>query len=178
MMVLITGHRRESFGAGFKNICNAIVRLAEKHPHVHFVYPVHLNPQVRKPVYAILGRAASIEGFNNNIHLIEPQSYLEFVALMESSDIILTDSGGVQEEAPTLGKPVLVMRETTEREEAIATGAVRLVGTNTEQIFRECNRLLINANARKRMGAVENPYGDGKATPRIIEACRNFLKKR
>jgi len=125
--VLITGHRRENFGEGFQNICKAIKTLAEKFPQAQFVYPVHLNPNVRKPVHSLLGK-------QENIHLLKPLSYLPFVALMQRSTIILTDSGGIQEEAPSLGKPVLVMRETTERPEAVAMGTVKLVGTNKEKI--------------------------------------------
>lgn len=160
-LVLITGHRRENFGEGFKNICQAIARLADRYTQTAFVYPVHLNPNVKKPVFSILG------GYKN-IYLIEPLSYLPFVALMNHAKIILTDSGGVQEEAPSLGKPVLVMRETTERPEAVKAGTVKLVGTNAELICAEAEELLNNQSAYEKMSRAHNPYGDGKATERII----------
>lgn len=164
--VLITGHRRENFGEGFRNICQAISELAARFPGTEFVYPVHLNPNVRKPVFDLLsGRA--------NVHLIEPLGYLPFVALMNRSTLILTDSGGVQEEAPGLGKPVLVMRDTTERPEAVTTGTVKLVGTDEETIIGSVAALLTDATAYGAMANAVNPYGDGQACRRIIEALRN-----
>ena len=162
-MVLITGHRRENFGEGFENICTAIRNLAERFPETHFVYPVHLNPNVREPVGRILGRHCG-----KNVHLIEPQGYLPFVALMNRAYLILTDSGGVQEEAPSLGKPVLVMRDTTERPEAVTAGTVKLVGTDQKDIEREASILLTDAAAYKKMAASVNPYGDGNAVERIV----------
>ena len=163
-MVLITGHRRENFGEGFENICTAIRNLAERFPDVHFVYPVHLNPNVREPVNRILGHHSG-----KNVHLIEPQSYLPFVALMDRAYLILTDSGGVQEEAPSLGKPVLVMRDTTERPEALCAGTVKLVGTQREAIEDEVAQVLIDSNSHAKMAGALNPYGDGKAVARIID---------
>ena len=163
-MVLITGHRRENFGDGFEHICTAIRNLAERFLDVHFVYPVHLNPNVREPVSRILGRHCG-----KNIHLIEPQSYLPFVALMNRAYLILTDSGGVQEEAPSLGKPVLVMRDTTERPEALCAGTVKLVGTQRTAIENEVAQLLMDYNLYKKMAGALNPYGDGKAVARIID---------
>jgi UDP-N-acetylglucosamine 2-epimerase (non-hydrolysing) len=169
-MVLITGHRRENFGEGFRNICQAISELSQRFPDTRFVYPVHLNPNVRKPVFDLLsGRA--------NIHLIEPLSYLPFVALMDRSTIVLTDSGGVQEEAPGLGKPVLVMRDTTERPEGVAAGTVRLVGTDREKIVAEVSTLLTEERAYAAMANAVNPYGDGKAACRILAACSQFLSQ-
>ncbi|MBN1975117.1 MAG: UDP-N-acetylglucosamine 2-epimerase (non-hydrolyzing) [Sedimentisphaerales bacterium] len=165
-IVLITGHRRENFGEGFRNICYAIQNLAKRFESAVFVYPVHLNPNVRKPVFELLSG-------QNNIHLIEPLSYLPFVALMNRSTLVLTDSGGVQEEAPGLGKPVLVMRDTTERPEAIEAGAVKLVGTNRNMIVNEVSKLLTDKKAYDAMSDAVNPYGDGKACQRIIEAIRN-----
>lgn len=162
-IVLITGHRRENFGEGFDNICNAVRNLAERFPAVHFVYPVHLNPNVRGPVNRILGRHCG-----KNVHLIEPQSYLPFVALMNRATIILTDSGGVQEEAPSLGKPVLVMRDTTERPEAVASGTVRIVGTSQNGIESSVSSLLADKAAYAQMSAAVNPYGDGRAVDRIV----------
>ena len=167
-MVLITGHRRENFGEGFEHICTAIRDLAERFPEVHFVYPVHLNPNVREPVERILGRHCG-----KNVHLIEPQSYLMFVALMNRSYLILTDSGGVQEEAPSLGKPVLVMRDTTERPEAVSAGTVKIIGTSQESIEREVACLLEDEVAYQGMAAAVNPYGDGKAVVRIIEMLKS-----
>lgn len=167
-IVLITGHRRENFGEGFKSICNAIVTLAKKFPKVEFVYPVHLNPNVQKPVFHILS------GFKN-IHLIEPLSYFPFVMLMEHSKLILTDSGGVQEEAPSLGKPVLVMRDTTERPEAIDAGTVRLVGTNERTIIDNVSTLLTDQKAYAAMAKAVNPYGDGQACGRIVTALEQLL---
>lgn len=163
-MVLITGHRRENFGEGFEHICTAIRNLAERFPETHFVYPVHLNPNVREPVERILGGYCG-----KNVHLIEPQSYLPFVALMNRAYLILTDSGGVQEEAPSLGKPVLVMRDTTERPEAVTAGTVKLIGTNTEDIYQEASTLLLDESAYRAMATAVNPYGDGAAVARIVE---------
>ena len=170
-LVLITGHRRENFGAGFENICKAIAELARQFPKTHFVYPVHLNPRVREPVMRLLAPHSPFP----NIHLIEPLDYLSFVALMNRATLILTDSGGVQEEAPSLGKPVIVMRDTTERPEAVTAGTVKIVGTNCQSIVRETSRLLSDPVAFKRMAGAHNPYGDGKATARIIEACKAYL---
>ncbi len=162
-IVLITGHRRENFGDGFRNICEAISELSERFPTVAFVYPVHLNPNVRKPVFDLLsGRA--------NVHLIEPLSYLPFVALINRSKLVLTDSGGVQEEAPGLGKPVLVMRDTTERPEAIEAGTVRLTGTDRVIIVDSVAALLDDEHAYSTMARAVNPYGDGKACQRIVSA--------
>lgn len=160
-MVLITGHRRENFGEGFEQICEALRQLASTFPDVAFVYPVHLNPNVQKPVKAMLSNFA-------NIHLIEPQEYLAFVYLMKRAYLILTDSGGVQEEAPSLGKPVLVMRDTTERPEAVSAGTVKLVSTYVETIVDEVTRLLTDKHAYHAMSVAQNPYGDGKAAARIV----------
>lgn len=171
-IVLITGHRRENFGSGFDSICQAIDEMAVAFPHVQFVYPVHLNPSVREPVGRIL---ASKGRMRKNIHLIEPLPYLPFVALMIRAKVILTDSGGVQEEAPSLGKPVLVMRDTTERPEAVTAGTVKLVGTDAKTIVSEIRRLLTDDQAYQRMARSINPYGDGLATGRIEKACMNFL---
>ncbi len=165
-LVLITGHRRENFGDGFLNICHAIKNLAEKYPNVDFVYPMHLNPNVRKPVLEILGESAE------NVFLIEPLDYLPFVYMMQHSTLILTDSGGVQEEAPGLGKPVLVMRDTTERPEAVEAGTVLLVGTNREKIEQGVSMLLDDAECYHRMSEAVNPYGDGKACNRIVDRLR------
>ena len=165
-LILITGHRRENFGEGFKSICNAIAILAKKFSELEFVYPVHLNPSVQKPVFHILS------GFEN-IHLIKPLSYLPFVALMERSRLILTDSGGVQEEAPSLGKPVLVMRDTTERPEAVDAGTVRLVGTDRRTIIDNVSMLLTDEKAYITMANAVNPYGDGKACQRIVQAIKD-----
>lgn len=176
-VVLITGHRRENFGRGFETICRAIARLARQFPAVHFVYPVHLNPQVREPVYRLLGpdarRAAGRKSAADNVHLIEPLEYLPFVALMERAHLILTDSGGVQEEAPSLGRPVLVMRDTTERPEAVAAGTVRLVGTKTRSIVDAVAELLTRPAAYRAMARAQNPYGDGLAAKRICRIVRN-----
>lgn len=163
-VVLITGHRRENFGEGFENICMAIRNLAERFPETHFVYPVHLNPNVREPVGRILGHHCG-----KNVHLIAPQGYLPFVALMNKSSLILTDSGGVQEEAPSLGKPVLVMRDTTERPEAVRAGTVKIVGTSMESIEMNVKDILSNPQAYKAMASAVNPYGDGTATGKIID---------
>ena len=165
-LVLITGHRRENFGEGFLNICHAIKNLVEKHPNVDFVYPMHLNPNVRKPVLEILGKGA------DNVFLIEPLDYLPFVYMMQQSTLILTDSGGVQEEAPGLGKPVLVMRDTTERPEAVEAGTVLLVGTNREKIEQGVSMLLDEADCYRRMSEAVNPYGDGLACERIVNRLR------
>jgi UDP-N-acetylglucosamine 2-epimerase (non-hydrolysing) len=170
-LVLITGHRRESFGAGFEAICRAIAALAHRFRDTAFVYPVHLNPEVREPVRRILGTGAG-----ENVHLIEPLGYREFVALMDRATLILTDSGGVQEEAPSLGKPVLVMRATTERPEAVEAGTARLVGTDFATIVAEVSRLLTDRAAYEAMSRAHNPYGDGRAAGRIVEACREFLR--
>ena len=166
-LVLITGHRRENFGAGFIHMCEAIKTLAEKYPEVDFVYPMHLNPNVRKPIHEVFGT-----GQLPNLFFIEPLEYLSFVYLMEKSDIVLTDSGGIQEEAPGLGKPVLVMRDTTERPEALEAGTVKLVGTDYDKIVGEVSALLDNQDYYDRMSEAVNPYGDGKACERII----NHLK--
>ena len=159
-LVLVTGHRRESFGKGFENICEALKHIAKKHHDVEILYPVHLNPNVQKPVNHIL------KGLNN-VHLIEPQDYLPFVYLMTKSHIILTDSGGIQEEAPSIGKPVLVMRDTTERPEAVDAGTVKLVGTNTNRIISSLETLLNDTTVYEKMSLAHNPYGDGKACSRI-----------
>lgn len=171
-VVLITGHRRENFGDGFEAICGAIAELAARLPEVHFVYPVHLNPNVRRPVQAMLARQGA--GAPQNIHLLEPLPYLPFVAMMNRATLVLTDSGGVQEEAPSLGKPVLVMRETTERPEAVEAGTVLLVGTDRGRIVTEVGRLLTDPAAYDRMARAHNPYGDGQATGRILEAMAAF----
>lgn len=160
--ILVTGHRRESFGGGFERICDALLQLARRRD-VDIIYPVHLNPNIKGPVEERLGQT-------KHIALIPPQDYLPFVHLMQRADLILTDSGGVQEEAPSLGKPVLVMRETTERPEAVDAGTVRLVGTDTDLIVREASRLLDDAAAYEAMGRAHNPYGDGKAAGRIRQA--------
>ena len=165
-MVLITGHRRENFGEGFLNICHAIKHLAEQYQDVDFVYPMHLNPNVRKPVLEILGEKAE------NVFLIEPLDYLPFVYMMQHSTLILTDSGGVQEEAPGLGKPVLVMRDTTERPEAVEAGTVLLVGTNREKIEQGVSMLLDDPDTYRRMSEAVNPYGDGLACERIVDRLR------
>lgn len=166
-LVLVTGHRRENFGGGFERICTALARLADRFADCDFVYPVHLNPQVQEPVCRLLsGRA--------NVKLIAPLDYLPFVAMLDAATLVLTDSGGVQEEAPSLGKPVLVLRDTTERPEAVDAGTVRLVGTDVEAIVAEATRLLTDETARAAMAAVHNPYGDGKAVPRIVEALATW----
>lgn len=160
--VLITGHRRESFGGGFERICQSISSLASKYPDYYFVYPVHLNPNVQEPVKRLLAD-------KSNVKLIDPQDYLPFVFLMNQAYLILTDSGGVQEEAPSLGKPVLVMRDTTERPEAVAAGTVKLVGTDSEKIIAAVSELIDNKETYTQMSFAHNPYGDGKACERIIE---------
>ena len=164
-LVLITGHRRENFGDGFINMVSAIRDLKNKYPNVDFVYPMHLNPNVRKPIHEVFGEDLSNLG---NMFFIEPLQYLEFVYLMEKSTIVLTDSGGIQEEAPGLGKPVLVMRDTTERPEALESGTVHLVGTNYNKIMDEVSTLLDNEEAYNKMSHAINPYGDGKACDRIV----------
>ena len=164
-LVLVTGHRRENFGTGFENICNALADIAAEHNDVEILYPVHLNPIVRQPVADIL-RQRQLD----NVHLIDPVDYLPFVYLMDRAYLIITDSGGVQEEAPSLGKPVLVMRETTERPEAVDAGTVCLVGTSREKIVSEARRLLHDEKAYARMSRAHNPYGDGMAAQRILAA--------
>lgn len=164
-LVLITGHRRENFGNGFINMCTAIKDLTLKYPEVDFVYPMHLNPNVRKPIYEVFGNDLSNL---SNMFFIEPLEYLSFVYLMEKSNIVLTDSGGIQEEAPGLGKPVLVMRDTTERPEALSAGTVKLVGTDFNKIVNEVSTLLEDAKAYELMSKAVNPYGDGMACSRIV----------
>lgn len=166
-LVLITGHRRENFGEGFISMCNAIQTLTQKYPDVDFVYPMHLNPNVRKPIHEVFGEDLSHLG---NMFFIEPLEYLSFVYLMEKSTIVLTDSGGIQEEAPGLGKPVLVMRDTTERPEALEAGTVKLVGTDFNKIVNEVSALLENRECYERMSRAVNPYGDGKACERIVNS--------
>ena len=168
-IVLITGHRRENFGEGFKNICCAIRDLSIKYPDVDFVYPMHLNPNVRKPISEIFDGQHLTNAF-----FIEPLDYLNFVFLMEKADIILTDSGGIQEEAPSLGKPVLVMRNNTERPEALDAGTVKLVGTDYDRIVNEVSELLDNESAYKKMSHAANPYGDGLACQRIVNFMKNI----
>lgn len=166
-LILVTGHRRESFGGGFERICQALAQLAER-DDIQICYPVHLNPNVQEPVNRLLSSA-------NNVHLIEPQDYLPFVFLMTKAHIILTDSGGIQEEAPSLGKPVLVMRDTTERPEAVKAGTVKLVGTQSEAITENVSQLLDDNSLYEDMSRAHNPYGDGKASQRIIDALDSFL---
>ena len=168
-IVLVTGHRRESFGEGFERICEALADIASR-SDVHIVYPVHLNPNVKEPVERRLSGLS-------NVSLIDPQEYLQFVYLMSQAHIILTDSGGVQEEAPSLGKPVLVMRETTERPEAIKAGSVKLVGSDTDTIVSEVENLLNDAQAYEAMSIAQNPYGDGNATGRIIEKIQSWASR-
>lgn len=168
-LVLITGHRRENFGDGFINMCTAIKDLTQKYHDVDFVYPMHLNPNVRKPIHEVFGEDLSNLG---NMFFIEPLEYLSFVYLMEKANIVLTDSGGIQEEAPGLGKPVLVMRETTERPEALHSGTVHLVGTDYNKIVKEVSTLLDDATAYEKMSKAANPYGDGLACERIVNALR------
>lgn len=169
-LILITGHRRENFGEGFQNICHAIKILSLDHPDVDFVYPVHLNPNVRKPVGDILGNKHT----NNNVFLMDPLDYMHFVYLMGKSYLILTDSGGIQEEAPGLGKPVLLMRDTTERPEAMEAGTVLLVGTKKNKIEQSVNQLLNNPEIYQSMSNANNPYGDGKAAERIVSFIRDL----
>jgi UDP-N-acetylglucosamine 2-epimerase (non-hydrolysing) len=171
-LVLITGHRRENFGEGFIHMCTAIKDLTVKYPKVDFVYPMHLNPNVRKPIHEVFGEDLSNLG---NMFFIEPLQYLEFVYLMEKSTIVLTDSGGIQEEAPGLGKPVLVMRDTTERPEAVTAGTVKLVGTNYDAIMKEVSELLDSEEAYNKMSRAINPYGDGKACERIVKRLKEEI---
>ena len=168
--VLITGHRRENFGCGFEHICMAIKKLATEFSDVEFIYPVHLNPNVQEPVHRLL------DG-HSNVSLIAPQPYLSFVELMKNAYLILTDSGGVQEEAPSLGKPVLVMRDTTERPEAVTAGTVKLVGTDVESIYSEVRRLLLDRQAYVQMASAINPYGDGHAVDRILKVLMKECSK-
>ncbi len=168
-LILITGHRRENFGDGFINICRAIKTLSERYPEVDFVYPMHLNPNVRRPIHQVFGESLDNLG---NLFFIEPLEYLSFVNLMEKSTIVLTDSGGIQEEAPGLGKPVLVMRNTTERPEALDAGTVKLVGTDYDAIIGNVSVLLDDAEAYERMSHATNPYGDGHACERIVNHLR------
>lgn len=170
-MILVTGHRRENFGAGFQDICHAIRSIAVSEPDVEIVYPVHLNPNVQGPVNELLSGLP-------NVHLLEPQEYRPFVFLMDTSYLILTDSGGVQEEAPSLGKPVLVMRNHTERPEAVKAGTVKLVGTDMLKIEREVKRLLHNRAHYLRMSRAHNPYGDGRSSGRIVRAIASYLRSR
>lgn len=169
-LVLITGHRRENFGDGFISMVTAMKDLSEKYPDVDFVYPMHLNPNVRKPIHEVFGEDLTIY---KNFFFIEPLQYLEFVYLMEKSSIVLTDSGGIQEEAPGLGKPVLVMRDTTERPEALESGTVHLVGTNHDLIVSEVSSLLDDTDAYAKMSQAVNPYGDGKACKRIVRVLND-----
>jgi len=171
-LVLVTGHRRENFGEGFQNICQALADIAAEHSDVEVLYPVHLNPNVRQPVADILAARQL-----SNVHLIDPVDYLPFVYLMDRAHLIITDSGGVQEEAPSLGKPVLVMRDTTERPEAVEAGTVRLVGTSREKIVAETRRLLTDDAEYTRMSRAHNPYGDGKAVERIIQSVLSLKGK-
>ncbi|MEW5768695.1 MAG: UDP-N-acetylglucosamine 2-epimerase (non-hydrolyzing) [bacterium] len=168
-LILVTGHRRENFGQGFLSICKALASIARKFREIEIIYPVHLNPNVRKPVMNLLGKY-------ENIHLIDPIDYAPFIYLMNRSHIIITDSGGVQEEAPVLGKPVLVMREVTERPEGIAAGTAILVGTDPDRIFNEATKLLMDDKAYKKMSRAHSPYGDGKASQRIIEILRHYCR--
>lgn len=168
-MVLITGHRRENFGDGFINMCTAIKDLTQKYPDVDFIYPMHLNPNVRKPIHEVFGEELNDLG---NMFFIEPLEYLNFVYLMEKCTIVLTDSGGIQEEAPGLGKPVLVMRDTTERPEAVDAGTVKLVGTNYQKIVDNVSQLLDDLEYYNTMSKAVNPYGDGKACERIVNQLR------
>ena len=168
-LVLITGHRRENFGDGFINMCSAIKTLTEKYSEVDFVYPMHLNPNVRKPIHEVFGE--DLSGLSN-MFFIEPLEYLSFVYLMEKSTIVLTDSGGIQEEAPGLGKPVLVMRDTTERPEALEAGTVKLVETNYDKIVNEVSALLDDETYYNEMSRAVNPYGDGLACERIVMKLR------
>ncbi len=170
-LILVTGHRRENFGRGFENICRALKKIAEIHADIEIIYPVHLNPNVREPVQRILGG-------RQNVNLIDPLDYMPFVYLMDQAYMIVTDSGGVQEEAPSLGKPVLVMRDTTERPEAVDAGTVKLVGTDMRRIVEETNRLLEDRNLYVKMAKAQNPYGDGKASGRIVDKILEFLDKR
>ena len=161
-LILVTGHRRESFGGGFERICEALRQIACKHPQSQILYPIHLNPNVQEPVKRLLKNL-------DNVFLIEPQQYLSFCYLMDRSSIILTDSGGIQEEAPSIGKPVLVMRDTSERPEAIDAGTVKLVGTNVDLIVSQVDLLLTNSDEYQKMSQAHNPYGDGMACKRILD---------
>ena len=172
-LVLITGHRRENFGEGFINMCCAIRDLSQKYPEVDFVYPMHLNPNVRKPIHEVFGEDLSDLG---NMFFIEPLEYLSFVYLMEKSSIVLTDSGGIQEEAPGLGKPVLVMRDTTERPEALEAGTVKLVGTNYDKIVSEVSQLIDDTEVYAKMSNAVNPYGDGLACDRVVKHLMKFVE--
>jgi len=167
-VILVTGHRRENFGEGFINICEALKEIALKNPNFSIIYPVHLNPNVQKPVKSILKNI-------NNIYLIEPLGYEEFVYLMDRSYLIITDSGGVQEEAPSLGKPVLVMRNTTERPEALEAGTVKLVGTDKNKIAKETQKLINQKQEYEKMSQAHNPYGDGRASEKIVDFLRQYL---
>jgi len=169
-LILVTGHRRESFGSGFENICAALKTIAERFPDADVVYPVHLNPNVREPVFRLLSNSP-------NVHLIEPQDYLPFVYLMSRSYLVLTDSGGIQEEAPSLGKPVLVMRDTTERPEAVAAGTVKLVGTDEAVIVDEVTKLMTDSHYYQSMSFAHNPYGDGQACVRITDAIKQYFQR-
>ncbi len=169
-LILVTGHRRESFGSGFENICAALKTIAERFPDADVVYPVHLNPNVREPVFRLLSNSP-------NVHLIEPQDYLPFVYLMSRSYLVLTDSGGIQEEAPSLGKPVLVMRDTTERPEAVAAGTVKLVGTDEAVIVNEVSKLMTDSHYYQSMSFAHNPYGDGQACLRITDAIKHYFQR-
>lgn len=168
-LVLVTGHRRENFGDGFINVCKAIHTLSKKYPEVDFVYPMHLNPNVRRPIHQVFGDDLTVY---DNLFFIEPLEYLSFLRLMEKSDIVLTDSGGIQEEAPGLGKPVLVMRDTTERPEALSAGTVRLVGTDYDAIVGNVSMLLDSEAEYQKMSHAVNPYGDGKACKRIADKLK------
>ncbi|MGL6041161.1 MAG: non-hydrolyzing UDP-N-acetylglucosamine 2-epimerase, partial [Deefgea sp.] len=168
-LILVTGHRRENFGDGFLNICRALAELAQR-PDVQIIYPVHLNPQVQAPVNALLQDL-------DNVHLIAPQDYLPFVYLLKRAYLVLTDSGGIQEEAPTLGKPVLVMRETTERPEAVAAGTAKLVGTDAQTIIKEVTYLLEDDTAYQAMSQASNPYGNGQSAQQIVELIRQWNPK-
>ncbi|OGU61235.1 MAG: UDP-N-acetylglucosamine 2-epimerase [Ignavibacteria bacterium GWF2_33_9] len=169
--ILVTGHRRESFGKPFENICNALAKIAEEYKDINIIYPVHLNPNVQKPVNSILGKIP-------NVFLIEPQNYTEFIWLMDKSYLILTDSGGIQEEAPSLGKPVLVMREVTERTEGIDAGTAKLLGTEKENIIKNLKLLLDDESEYSKMSNAVNPYGDGKTSEKIVEIIKNkFLNE-
>ncbi len=172
-LILITGHRRENFGQGFINICNAIKDLAIANPEVHFLYPMHLNPNVRKPIDEVFGMQKALE--YPNVYFVEPLDYLPFVYLMSLSDIVLTDSGGIQEEAPGLGKPVLVMRDTTERPEAVDAGTVKLVGTDHDQIVANVQQLLDDKQLYQRMSQAKNPYGDGNSCKVIVDVLKHKL---
>jgi len=166
--IVVTGHRRENFGEGLENLCRALKALAQEHPDIQIVYPVHLNPNVQKPVYSLLGSI-------NNIRLLEPLDYESFIWLMDSAYCIITDSGGIQEEAPALGKPVLLIRDTTERPEALEAGTVKMIGTNTERIIAETNRLLQDSRVYEQMSTACNPYGDGTACGQIISFMRQHV---